>query len=186
SQGKSAPLLSPTKKGEYSLSLYGIDEAERHLKDEPQIQRGTEMLKNLLPKILNKDQRLFLGEAITCAEKDLKRASIIMTWIFVMEHMQDFVIANKKAEFNIALSKRSDIKKCPRINTKDDFSDLKESVFIEVMRAAKIVSAGVYKILNEKLTIRNTCSHPSDIIIHESKVVNFIEDLIDNVALKYK
>lgn len=183
--GETAPLLS-IEKDRYSLSLYGLDEVEHYLKDEPQIQRGTEMLKNLLPKILDKNQKIFLGEAITCAERGLKRASIIMTWLFIMDYIQEFIIANKKVEFITALSKRSDVNKLPTINTKDDFEDMRESIFIEIMRSAGIITAGVYKILKEKLDIRNTCAHPSDIFIHESKVVNFIEDLVENVALKYK
>ena len=185
SSGETAPLLS-IERGRYSLSLHGLDEVERYLKDEPQIQRGTEMLKNLLPKILDKNQRIFLGEAITCAERGLKRASIIMTWLFVMDYMQEFIIANKKIEFITALSRRSDANRLPQINTKDNFEDMKESVFIEIMRSAGIMTAGVFKILKEKLDIRNTCAHPSDVFIHESKVVNFIEDLVENIVLKYK
>ncbi|MDD5595676.1 MAG: hypothetical protein PHY94_05470 [Candidatus Omnitrophica bacterium] len=185
SDGETSPLLL-IEKGRYSLSLHGLDEAEHYLKDEPQIQRGTEMLKNLLPKILDKNQRIFLGEAITCAERGLKRASIIMTWLFVMDFMQEFIIANKKSEFNIALLRRPDANRLHQINTKDNFEDMKESIFIEIMRSSGAITPGACKILKEKLDIRNTCAHPSDIFIHESKVVNFIEDLIENVVLKYK
>jgi hypothetical protein len=185
SNGPTAPLLL-IERGKYSLSLFGVDEAERYLKDEPQIQKGTEKLKDLLPKILDKNQRIFLGEAITCAEKGLKRASIIMTWVFVMDYMQEFIIVNKKTEFNVALLRRTDVRRLSQINTKDNFEDIKESILLEIMRSAGIITAGVFKILNEKLDIRNTCAHPSDIFIHESKAVNFIEDLIDNVVLKYK
>lgn len=185
SNGEFAPLLL-IEKDRYSLSLHGLDEAERYLKDEPQIQKGTEMLKNLLPKILDKNQKIFLGEAITCAERGLKRASIIMTWLFVMDYMQEFIIVNKKTEFITALSRRPDVNRLPQINTKDDFEDMKESIFIEIMRLAGIITLGVSKILKEKLDIRNTCAHPSDVFIHESKVVNFIEDLVENVVLKYK
>ena len=92
---------------------------------------------------------------------------------------------NKILDFNVELGKRTDTK-IKKITIKDDFTDLKESIFIEVMRAARIITNDVRKILEEKLGTRNTCSHPSDIIIHESKVVNFIEDLVDNVILKYK
>jgi len=183
--GETAPLLL-IEKDRYSLSLHGLDEAEHYVKGDSQITRGTEMLKNLLPKILDKNQRIFLGEAITCAEKGLKRASIIMTWLFVMDSLQEYVFFRKKIDFNTALLKRSDAKKLRTINSKDDFEDMRESVFIEILRSAGIISAGVFKLLKEKLDIRNTCAHPSDVFIHESKVVNFIEDLVDNVALKYK
>ena len=39
--------------------------------------------------------------------------------------------------------------------------------------------------LDEKLGIRNTCAHPSGVEVHPTKVVNFVEDLLDNVLSKY-
>ncbi len=62
---------------------------------------------------------------------------------------------------------------------------MQESVVIEVARSAGIISKDVRKILDEKLGIRNTCAHPSDVEIHDTKVINVVEDLVDNVILKY-
>ena len=66
------------------------------------------------------------------------------------------------------------------------FSDIKESVFIEVCRSSNVITNDVRKILDEKLGIRNTAAHPSTVKIHESKVVNFVEDLVDNIIIKYE
>jgi hypothetical protein len=41
------------------------------------------------------------------------------------------------------------------------------------------------KILDEKLGIRNTSAHPSAVTIKPSKVVEFIDDLVENVIRKY-
>jgi hypothetical protein len=54
-----------------------------------------------------------------------------------------------------------------------------------VARSAGVISNDVRKILDEKLGIRNTCAHPSAVDIHRSKVVNFIEDIVDNVIVKH-
>lgn len=62
---------------------------------------------------------------------------------------------------------------------------LKESKFIEICRSANVISNEVRKILDEKLGIRNTCAHPNSIVISESKSTSFIEDLIENVMLKF-
>jgi hypothetical protein len=63
--------------------------------------------------------------------------------------------------------------------------DIPEFVFIEVCRSAKLISNDVRKILDEKLGVRNTCAHPSGVEIHKTKVINFIEDLVDNILTKY-
>jgi hypothetical protein len=43
----------------------------------------------------------------------------------------------------------------------------------------------VRKILEEKLGTRNSCAHPSGVSIKPSKVVEFVDDLGENVVLKY-
>ena len=67
---------------------------------------------------------------------------------------------------------------------KDDFTDIREKAFIEVCRSANVISNDVRKILDEKLGIK-ILVHPSDVEIHKTKVVNFIEDLVENVIVKY-
>lgn len=58
-------------------------------------------------------------------------------------------------------------------------------IFIEFCRTAKIITNDERKILDEKLDIRNSCSHPNNIKISESKATRFLEDLIDNILIKY-
>ena len=53
------------------------------------------------------------------------------------------------------------------------------------VRSARLITNAVRKILDEKLGVRNTCAHPSDVEVHRTKVINFIEDLVDNVIVKY-
>ena len=109
-----------------------------------------------------------------------------MTWCATVDHLYDYILAKKLSDFNSALSRRPNFYNKIQVSNKDDFSDIKESVFIEVCRSAGVISKDGRKILDEKLGIRNTCAHPSSVEIHGSKVVNFIEDLIDNVIIKCK
>jgi hypothetical protein len=44
----------------------------------------------------------------------------------------------------------------------------------------------VAKAVSEKLGIRNSSAHPSAIVIKKSKVIEFVDDLVENVILKYK
>jgi hypothetical protein len=95
------------------------------------------------------------------------------------------VLTNKLADFNGAWAQRAD---CHgrAIADQDDFLELRdENTFIEILRAATIITKNVKKILDEKLGFRNTCAHPNDIIVTEAKVVAAIEDFAYNVILKY-
>lgn len=138
-------------------------------------------LEHRLPDGLDKE---FLKEAIDCFEIGANRAAIIMTWILAMDHMFAYILAHKLTEFNTALSKDKSVKiSC--VSQRDDFTELKETKFIELCRAAGIISNDVRKILDQKLGTRNSCAHPSGVTVNKSKVIDFVEDLVHNVVLKY-
>lgn len=192
SKGKNSPLFCPTR-NVYSLSTFGISEVESYLTSENQsestietyLQSAIPYLTKIISKVKEDNKRKFLSEAIACIEIRAKRATLILTWLATLDHLYDFILKHKLDDFNIALSKRSDKTNKLSIVTKDDFGDIRENVFIEVCRSSKIINNDVRKILDEKLDIRNTFAHPSDIELHDSKVVNFVEDLVDNVITKY-
>lgn len=192
SKGKDSPLLL-SRKGVYGISRHGLSEIESYLEsNESDDVRAKSLLLVALPylekaiaKIQDDNKRKFLAEAIACLGAGARRATVIMAWLVAIDHVYDFVLKKKRKTFNSALSRRSDKHNKIKVATKDDFSELPEGIFIEVCRSAKIFSNDVRKIMNEKLGVRNTSAHPSGVEIHDSKVVNFIEDLVDNVILKY-
>lgn len=182
-KGKQARLIR-TQRGRYSLSIHGLDEVKKYLADKPVPRESLALLEKAVGRVSDETERKFLAEAVACVQVEAKRAVIVMTWLLAIHHLQEYVLQAKLNDFNSALKRRGDTKNLT-IRKKDDFGDLKESVFIEVARSARVISNDVRKILNEKLGIRNSCAHPSDIEIHDSKVQNFIEDLVDNVIRKY-
>ena len=101
-----------------------------------------------------------------------------------MDHLFSYILAHKMADFNAALSKDKGVK-ISSISHRDDFTEIKETKFIELCRAAGLISNDVRKILDQKLGTRNSCAHPSGIKIGNAKVVDFVEDIIENVILKY-
>ncbi|GAK59286.1 hypothetical protein U27_06263 [Candidatus Vecturithrix granuli] len=149
----------------------------------------TEALKNLqelLRKVKNPQENDFLQEAIKCFEVAALRATVIMVWNLTIDHLYEYILANKIIDFNRELAKNTDRRiKITAITQKDDFSEIPENKFLEFCRAGNIISNDVRKILDTKLGIRNTCAHPSNIKIYESKVIDFIEDLVSNVVLKF-
>jgi hypothetical protein len=195
SRGRNSPLMTGTRRGTYALALPGMNEVETYLgtKARPEaevdalLKSAIPYLERVIAKLSNGNQRKFLVEAIACLGVDAKRATVIMTWACTVSHLYEHILANKLRldAFNAALGRRSDKFAKLAIGTYDDFGDIPESIFIEVCRSARLVSNDVRKILDEKLGVRNTCAHPSGVEIHKTKVINFIEDLVDNVLTKY-
>lgn len=142
-------------------------------------------LRELYYELIDIAEKKYLNEIIICYGGGAFTATIILTWILSVDRLQNYILKHGKlGDFNLKLSQS--YPKIEQVNDKADFSNLKESIFIEVLKSANIITKDVYKILVEKLNFRNSCAHPSDIVITKSKVTSFVEDLIHNVLLKYK
>lgn len=195
-RGRNSALMPATSSKKYALAMPGLNEVEAYLgtRQGPQdevdsfLTSAVPYLEKLLGKVADATQRNFIAEAVACLGVDAKRATILMTWAGTIAHLYDYILNDTKrlADFNKALSNRNDKHGKLTVSKYDDFTELPESVFIEVCRSAKIISNDVRKILVEKLGIRNTCAHPSGVEVHKAKVINFIEDIIDNIIVKYR
>lgn len=189
--GRQSPLLK--SKDRYALSIHGLSEIEAIVPEgasTPEqlnvfLRAALPHLKGVIAKVVDDKRRSFLAEAIACLGGDARRATVVMTWLAALDHLQEHVVKHKLVDFNAACARRTDRYRSTVIVGRDDFGDVKESVFIEVCRSAGVITNDVRKILDEKLGFRNSCAHPSDIVIGESKVVSFIEDLVDNVMSKF-
>lgn len=131
-------------------------------------------------------EKAFLKEVIDCFEAGANRAPIIMCWILALDHLCNYTFREHLAAFNAELKKVTDKRvRVTEIGSRDDFSDIPEGKLIELMRSAGVISNDVRKILDEKLGIRNSCAHPSGIEVKPSKALAFVDDLVENVVLKY-
>lgn len=129
----------------------------------------------------------FLKETIDCFEAGANRATIVMCWILAIDHLTSYVLKHELTSFNAVLAKNTDKRvKVTQVATHDDFSDIPEGKLIEFLRSAGIISNDVRKILDEKLGTRNSSAHPSAIAIKPSKVIDFVDDLVTNIVLKYQ
>jgi hypothetical protein len=144
------------------------------------------VLRKLEARITAAAEKGFLTETLDCFEIGANRATITMCWILTIDHLCEYVLKSHVAAFNSELAKVTDRRvKVTKIQSRDDFADIPEVKFIELLRAAGIISNDVRKILEEKLGIRNSCAHPSGVSIKPSKVVEFVDDLVENIVLKY-
>jgi hypothetical protein len=182
SAGKTAPLI--VSAGKYALSVFGLKEVQDYLGTTPTPVTQPTGLSALVGRIAGDAEQRFLAEAVACLEVKARRAAVVMVWLMTVDHLQRYVIAHRVADFNHAWVARPDFR--VPILVQDDFLEIRdENTFIQILRSASIITNDVRKILDEKLGFRNTCAHPNDIVIPESKVLAAIEDLVYNVVLKY-
>ncbi|MDP3014426.1 MAG: hypothetical protein Q8M92_09305 [Candidatus Subteraquimicrobiales bacterium] len=168
----------------YCLERSVYNSIKQEVNNEPKKVQVSQDLANLAVKIKNPQEKVFLQEAINCYKVESYRATIIMGWILAVDHLQKYIFDKKLTDFNNELAKNPD-KRIKKIINYDDFSDLHEVKFIELSRAANIITNDVRKILDEKLGIRNSAAHPSGIIFTGHKTTEFALDIINNILLKY-
>lgn len=168
----------------YRLERSVYDDIKHRVNNEPKKIQVSKQLTDLVSKVKDSQEKAFLVEAVNCHRVEAYRATIIMVWILAIDHLQKYIFGQKLNDFNTALAKNPD-KKVQKIIDYDDFSDLPEVKFIEVMRSTSIISNDVRKILDEKLGIRNSAAHPSNIVFTGHKTTEFALDIINNILLKY-
>ncbi len=171
----------------YKLHRHARENAAKQLGAETIITETSSMLRALEGKVTNSNTKDFLSEALNCFEVGANRGTIILTWLLVVDHLQSYILKHKLSEFNAVLAANTDKRiKIKAVNCIDDFNDIPEGKFIEFCRIAKIISNDVRKILDQKLQTRNSSAHPSGVVIGKAKVIDFVEDLVTNILLKYK
>lgn len=172
----------------YRLHRDTIGELRKEIFGTPPRIQTTSHLEGLIDKITDKDEKSYLEEVLKCYKVMAPRASVVLTWILCINRLQNYISThNKLNDFNQALttSYPKIASKIGHISDKDGFEDLKESIFVDVCKDAGIITKTIWKMLKEKLDFRNSCGHPSDIVVPESKVTSFIEDILHNVLFKY-
>ena len=171
--------------GGYKLQRHTREALSKKLGAERVIAQTSATLRGLERNVPEGGRKEFLKETIDCFEAGANRATITMAWILAVDHLFAHILKHKLAEFNASLGKDKGVK-LNAVTQRDQFTDMKESKFIEICRAAKIISSDVRKILDTSLGVRNSCAHPSGIKVTETKVIAFVEDLVENVVLKYE
>lgn len=133
-------------------------------------------------------KRDFLHETIKCFNAGANRAAIVMCWNLAAHHLQEYIIADttRHAAFDAVLAKNTDKRvKITAITKQDDFTEMSEAKFLEFCRESKIITGTIFNRLKGRLDERNGAAHPSGIVIKPKAAEVYIEDLVDNVLLKY-
>jgi hypothetical protein len=171
-------------RNDFTLTRQFIEQLENLIvTDKPKVEISN-ALRSLINKLPSESEKNYLEEAIKTFEVEAFRAAIIMVWLLTIDHLYEFILSdsNRITRFVTALRAAN----CKvSIHSKDDFGELKESIFLTACKSSGIISHDVWKILDVKLGIRNSFAHPSTVHLPKSKALEFIEDLITNVVLKY-
>lgn len=138
------------------------------------------LLKNIKdPQILS-----FLTEAVKCSEENLFRAAIVLSWVGAVSILYDYTFKNKLKEYNIAGNARfpKDWKDAKVVT---DFSNIKETNFLQLILDIGIIDKNVKPELDACLKRRNSCGHPNSLKVGTHTVNSHIEILILNVFEKF-
>jgi hypothetical protein len=140
-----------------------------------------------LPTLLKKPESDYVKEVVNCLKVEAHHAAIVLMWVITISHLRNFVLAFKLNDFNTSLSKYTKYqKKGLAISKYDDFEEVNEKDFLDLLKNASIISKGTHKLLEEKLGIRNTFAHPSPLTLTDTKTISFIEDMINDIITKIK
>jgi hypothetical protein len=169
---------------------------EKHMRDGLADRLGAETHKVQIPVELRQLEgqvppgsgREWLKESIDCFGVEAYRATLMMVWLYALDHLFQYILKHKLVAFNAALAAHPDQRSAKKVGTitqRDQFTLLGEDMFLDLCKTSNTISPDVKRILLEKLGTRNSAAHPSGITITRNKAVEFAQDLVLNVVLKY-
>lgn len=130
-------------------------------------------------RLKSPDVRIFVEEAIGCAEEGFHRGAVVLSWVGAAGVLYGNVVANHLAAFN-AEARRRDAR-WRDAKTPDELARIKEFDFLQVLDAISVIGKSVKGELEACLKLRNGCGHPSSLKVAESRVAAHIETLVLNV-----
>lgn len=170
--------------GGYRVERTTLKTFEANILGKPQLKIISSKLESL-PNLLKTPEKEYVDEVLGCLSIDAYHAAIVLMWSITISHLRNFIIDYKIPEFNNALSNHT--KNSLRnlsISKYDDFENIGDHDFLEIIKSLNLTSKNQHKLLKEKLDIRNTYAHPNTLTLTDNKTNSFIEDLINDIISK--
>jgi hypothetical protein len=132
----------------------------------------TSGVRNHLSKVKNVQIREFVEEALACFENGQNRAAIFLSWVGAVAILYEFVLKNNLNDFNKEANRRYSNRgeKWKSVKTVDDFGEMTEFEFLEVLRTISVIGKSEKDVLNNCLKQRNNCGHPNSLKVGPKKV----------------
>ena len=148
-------------------------------KSDVEIEHDVGTLQTTVSKIQNTDIMNYLEEGLKCLQVGALRACVVFLWVAAIRIIQEKLIGTHITTVNLALKKHDP--KARDIRRLDDFAYIKDSLTLLAAKELGVIDKGQKDTLDEALSLRNRCGHPSKYIPGVKKVSAFIEDLVSIV-----
>ena len=168
--------------GRWELADAGVDRVKEIIgkTTNPTVAEPAVKLREYLAEIKNKQTYDFLETAILCHESEYYRPAILMAWVGAVQVLRQEVIDNHLDKYNEE-GKRVYGKKWNIVEELDDFSEITESIFLDILKGIKMIPDSHKNVLKECLRTRNRCCHPNEAKIGPYASGKHIEMLYDHV-----
>ncbi len=167
----------------WEISLKGKEQFSKNKGQSSRIKKAEVGLRLHLKSIKNKRISDFVSESITNLETKSLRSAVVLSWIGAMSILYEYTFSNYLGQFNTELIRRSPKHKI--ITAVEDFSEIKEYDFLQILSSISVISKNVKQELENCLKLRNGCGHPNSLVVGEERVAAHIEILILNVYSKF-
>lgn len=140
------------------------------------------LLASLPGRLSAPEQQDYLDEAIRCFRAEAWRGAALMSWNLAFDHLVQVIVTTRLADFNAAYAKQYQ-KKPLTFSDRADFQEVKESVVIDIARAAGITDKTQHQVLDRNLGVRNSIAHPSAFPFKQPQSEAFILEVVQTVVL---
>ena len=132
-------------------------------------------LESLPLRITDEIVRGYVEEAVLCLSAGALRSSVVFLWAGAIRSLQEQALQRNPWKRVTAAVQKHD-PKARRVTRVDDFSNIKDSIALLAFRELGILDKGEWQTLNDALSLRNRCGHPTKYRPGVKKVSAFIED----------
>ena len=143
---------------------------------EPEIEHDVAVLTKLAATVPDANARGFIEEAILCLQVGALRAAVVFLWSGAIRTLHNDAWAQGAATVNAAIQKHDP--RAKPLKKEDDFSAVKDAVFLKALEDLGVVDKGEKTTLEEALNLRNRCGHPTNYKPGIKKASSFVEDVV--------
>ena len=144
-------------------------------------------LVNIIQGIPNVEQQEYLKESVDCANHDFKRASIVLGWCAVMDHIHRKIERIGFESFNQASIKMKNktsgrfkrFNKEYDINSISELREIFDKDILSIIEGMRLIDSNENNSLLHCFNLRNNCAHPGRAPIKEPHLISFFSDITE-------
>jgi len=140
---------------------------------------------SLLESIQDKEQSIYLKEAIDCAKQEYYRAAIVLGWCAAIDHVHKKIDQIGFTQFNVASARMASARtgrfkrfnKMYNISSLDDLCEVFDNDILWVVEGMNLIDPNQHTRLKSCFDMRNHCAHPGEAPITSYNVMSFFSDI---------